>query len=316
MFPFQYAVFAALLGLAWAQSTVNTITQTFVGSNGVTTVPWPPSCTALDTRTSAVYDSNAQELYYFMCGAATNNPGLATFGANTTWRDCFARCDNTAGCTSFSFNNAANGINFGETSGDCVLKAAAPPAFSQTDTLQSTRIGVIRYRFVNTATIGTTTSATTTTSSSSSSSTFPTTTTSITTTTTTGLTATVTATTLSTVYGTTTATSVRTVVSTASVTQTQSVTQSVTQTQSVTGTQTLTTTSLGTATQTQSLTASITTTQSVTGPTQTLTTSVGTASVTTTQSLTAVGTSSTPIDIRLTTLDTERDWADSDLDNN
>lgn len=148
MLLYLYAALAGAVGLAAGQSTVNTITTTFVGGNGVTTVPWPPTCSAVNGGTSAVYDSNAQELYYFMCGAATSNPSLATVAAANSWRDCFALCDNAQGCTSFSFNPSTTPPPaFGEGPGNCVLKAALPPSFSQTDALTSTRIGVIRYRY-------------------------------------------------------------------------------------------------------------------------------------------------------------------------
>ncbi|KAF4556695.1 Hypothetical protein D9617_1g085740 [Elsinoe fawcettii] len=286
MFPRLYVALAALVGLATAQSTVNTITNTFTGANGIVTVPWPPTCgPVLNTQTTAVYDSNAQELYYYMCGAATANGanGLATIAAPNSWRDCFAICDNTAGCTSFSYNN---GPNFGEGAGQCVLKNAIPPAFSQTDALQSTRVAVIRYRFVNTATGGAAVvTTTTTTTSSSSGGAFPTTTTSTTTTTTTSqsggtvtATATATATTLSTVVVQTTVVSTQT----ATIVSTATATLSVTGT--VTGTATVVSTATATATATQSVTGTVTGTATV------VSTATATATATATQTQSVTGT--------------------------
>lgn len=167
MLSYVFAAFIALVSLASAQVTTTTTTTTntntypttttvtpsstysattaVVGSDGITTVPWPPpTCSALNTATYAVYDPYDYEEWYYMCGAGTNNPSLNTMITASSWRGCFQICENYAGCTGFSY---AAGNNWGEGNGYCALKSGNPQGFSQTSSLIITRVGAIRARY-------------------------------------------------------------------------------------------------------------------------------------------------------------------------
>ncbi|GAM85303.1 hypothetical protein ANO11243_033070 [Dothideomycetidae sp. 11243] len=131
--------------LRFGEAHLLSVGITFVAScDGITTVPYAPTCTAINQNTYAVYDSYQNELWYYMCGAGTNNPSMNTNTNANSWRDCFQQCDTTASCTGFSYNN---GNNYGEGGGVCSLKSANPQAFSSTATLVTTRVGAIRARY-------------------------------------------------------------------------------------------------------------------------------------------------------------------------
>ena len=153
------AALAVFTTLASAQFSNVTITATTTGADGVVTVPYPPSCTAVSPQVSAVYYNNTGNEYYFNCGWASGTlcpysrslndadtvPGGSTFAtqpANLNWRDCLTWCETTSGCTGFSFNNPSNGAAYGEASGSCNLKNVNPEFFVTTQTT-SVRVAAV-----------------------------------------------------------------------------------------------------------------------------------------------------------------------------
>lgn len=151
MFRFLLAALAAA-ALANAQSssssstatTLTTYTNTAsVGPDGITTVPYPPpTCTALSTNTYAVVDPQ-QVSYVYMCGGGSGGSAYSQIANSGTWRDCFALCDASAGCTGFSYVQGS--ANYGESPGQCWLKNTNPNSFASTANLVSTRMaGLVR----------------------------------------------------------------------------------------------------------------------------------------------------------------------------
>jgi len=139
----------ALLGVYAAAAnaaTTYSISTTVVGADGIATVPWPPTCTAVGTQVYAVYDTAQNELWNYMCGAATVSglTSLPNQAALSSWRDCFALCDATMGCTSFSYNLGS--VN-GEGAGTCFMKTTLPPAYTSTTALSATRVAALRVRY-------------------------------------------------------------------------------------------------------------------------------------------------------------------------
>ena len=122
---------------------------TSVGSDGFTTVPYPPSCNAAmynTLYTYAVYDTYAGEEYMFQCGPASAGSTIAS-QPGTTWRDCFAWCDQNPACTSFSFNNGGaygEALPNGGTGATCNLKNTNPAQFTSYAALVSSRVVGLR----------------------------------------------------------------------------------------------------------------------------------------------------------------------------
>lgn len=114
-----------------------------VGADGITSVTWPPSCLGVDASDTYAVTDTASTSWLFQCGLGTNNgaTGLVTQPAANSWRDCFALCNSNVACTSFTYYLGAKN---GEGAGSCVLKNAIPGAFSGSNQLLNTRIGVLK----------------------------------------------------------------------------------------------------------------------------------------------------------------------------
>lgn len=138
------AVFALLAFCTNAQNG-----STTVGPDGFTTVPYPPACgTAPNTLATFAVQDPQNVNYLFMCGQSSYGGAAISYGSSAgvnSWRDCFALCDNYAGCTSFSI---VNGGLYGEpvpagTANNiaCYIKTNNPNAFSIA--YASTKVAVI-----------------------------------------------------------------------------------------------------------------------------------------------------------------------------
>lgn len=128
-----------------------------VGSDGITTVNYAPSCTAINTNTYAVTDS-AGVGYLYMCGGGTGGTTMAVSAGVPNWNSCFAICDSTTGCSGFTYNQ---GAAFGNGTGQCLLKSGSPNSFTSLDNMLSTRVGgLVRASMATTTKSSSTTPAT------------------------------------------------------------------------------------------------------------------------------------------------------------
>lgn len=126
-----------------------------VGTDGITTVPYPPSCTATGQNTYAVTDT-AGSSYVFMCGAIPGGLGTTiTSGGNPDWRACFSLCDNYAGpsapCNAFAYNQEVSGGSLGTTVGNCILRTGGnlpgTQTFKGTTALTASFVGAIMRQY-------------------------------------------------------------------------------------------------------------------------------------------------------------------------
>ncbi|KAF4548794.1 PAN domain-containing protein 1 [Elsinoe fawcettii] len=101
----------------FATNTATATVPATVGLDGITSVAYPPTCTAINTNIFAVTDTNNVP-YLYMCGGGTQGGQVAAVPGNS-WRDCFALCDARSDCTGVSF---VDGPAFGEGTGNCWLK--------------------------------------------------------------------------------------------------------------------------------------------------------------------------------------------------
>lgn len=129
-----------LRAILWAIGLSALVDGQTVGSDGVTTVSYPPTCTTVGSQTYAVTDS-ANVLYWYMCGPGSGGSAATTIGAQN-WNDCFGFCDGYTGCSGFTYNQ---GQPLGAGPGNCVIKTLSPNFFTSYPPYTSTRIaGIVR----------------------------------------------------------------------------------------------------------------------------------------------------------------------------
>ena len=97
---------AGFLAFGLASLLVNPITLTnaqSVGPDGYTTVA-TATCTATGLNIYAYTDS-LSIAYNYMCGGGSGGTAYTTVTAASVnrWQDCYTFCDNSVGCTGFSY---------------------------------------------------------------------------------------------------------------------------------------------------------------------------------------------------------------------
>lgn len=128
-----------------------TITATFVGTDGYTTVPYATNgqqCSTISSNIMAVTDPNGIE-YLYMCGGAISGAITYNFQAQN-WSACLPVCDYSNNCTGASYNSGNNyGLQNAAGQGRCTFKtdnAGMTFTTSLSNQLQSTRVAGMQKR--------------------------------------------------------------------------------------------------------------------------------------------------------------------------
>ncbi|KXT02771.1 hypothetical protein AC579_4622 [Pseudocercospora musae] len=148
-----------------------TVTSSFVGTDGYTTVPYATNgqqCSSISRNINVVYSPNGIQ-YLYICGGAVSGNINWSYQA-PGWSSCMPQCDTSNNCTGLSYNSGGPyGMQNAAGSGRCTYKTDNNGmTFTTTNTnqLDSTRVaGMQKDAYMRTffPTTTTTTKSTTTT---------------------------------------------------------------------------------------------------------------------------------------------------------
>ncbi|EME79695.1 uncharacterized protein MYCFIDRAFT_81178 [Pseudocercospora fijiensis CIRAD86] len=122
-----------------------TVTRSFVGTDGYTTVPYATNgqqCSSISRNMNVVYSPNGIQ-YLYICGGAVSGNINWNYQA-PSWSSCMPECDTSNNCTGLSYNGGAlYGMQNAAGSGRCTYKTDnRGMTFTTTNTnqLDSTRV--------------------------------------------------------------------------------------------------------------------------------------------------------------------------------